>query len=331
MKKKEREDVPKDIAATVIFLSDRTCCVCQKKGKQIHHLDENPSNNDFDNLAFLCFDCHEETQIKGGFSRKLDAATIRLFRNEWYDMVAKKKSIQRPLPQRTKSVSRAKKGDRADKAFGFTPRVHEPPPFDLEQFKSLLEEYKNLTDDGMRQNILGEIKELGASIYAQEGKPKEHVLTTLLPTLLELYDLDTKSKGEWLGFIRSFYVFGPEKIRQTIKSVLFDKLEAEIPRNSTKNWAYIELIQLFHNYDPDFMVKLIDAGVDTWDDEGFRQLDNRISFYQSELHNPGALKKIRKHILDISNALGSDREKLRRVDVLYRRLVTDTDIIQKRK
>jgi hypothetical protein len=60
--------------------------VCRDRHKpvQIHHIDEDPSNGEPDNLAVLCFDCHRKTQLKGGFDRKLDAAQIRRYRSDWY-------------------------------------------------------------------------------------------------------------------------------------------------------------------------------------------------------------------------------------------------------
>lgn len=77
--------IPSEIAAAVLFRSDRTCCVCREKGRpvQVHHLDENPKNNRFDNLAVLCTLCHGETHSYGGFCRRLDAAQIALYRDEW--------------------------------------------------------------------------------------------------------------------------------------------------------------------------------------------------------------------------------------------------------
>ncbi|MCY8028924.1 HNH endonuclease [Bacillus inaquosorum] len=85
MVKKVRVEIPNDIVAKVLFLSDRTCCVCRsaKKPIQIHHIDENPANNHPDNLAVLCLDCHNDTMIKGGFGRKLNADQIILYRNDW--------------------------------------------------------------------------------------------------------------------------------------------------------------------------------------------------------------------------------------------------------
>lgn len=94
MTKKIRISIPDDIAAEILFLSDRTCCVCNVRGKQvqIHHIDENPTNNTIDNLSVLCFDCHDQTMIKGGFGRKLEANQITKYRNEWIERVKLRKT-----------------------------------------------------------------------------------------------------------------------------------------------------------------------------------------------------------------------------------------------
>jgi hypothetical protein len=91
---KERIPIPKDIAAEVLYASDRTCCVCNEKGKsvQIHHIDEDPSNNEEHNLAVLCFDCHEDTQLKGGFGRKLDAEQVIRYKTAWLERVKKRRN-----------------------------------------------------------------------------------------------------------------------------------------------------------------------------------------------------------------------------------------------
>jgi hypothetical protein len=92
--KKKRVPIPNEIAAAVLFSADRTCCVCRTRRKpvQIHHIDDNPSNNDIANLAVLCFECHNETQIKGGFGRRLNAELMRLFRDDWNKIVVAKRS-----------------------------------------------------------------------------------------------------------------------------------------------------------------------------------------------------------------------------------------------
>src|SRR5690242_12780648 len=72
-----RKKIPPAIVADITTESRRRCCICfglkqdstEKKG-QIAHLDHDPSNNAPDNLAFLCFDHHDQydtppSQAKG--------------------------------------------------------------------------------------------------------------------------------------------------------------------------------------------------------------------------------------------------------------------------
>jgi len=91
--KKDRIPIPENISAKVLFLSDRTCCKCNIPGMpiQIHHIDENPANNIFENLAVLCLICHDETMSKGGFGRKLDAAQVILYRDSWNKRILERK------------------------------------------------------------------------------------------------------------------------------------------------------------------------------------------------------------------------------------------------
>ena len=97
MPKKFRVEIPIDVSAKVLFESDRTCCVCrQKKPLQIHHIDDNPANNDHRNLAVLCLDCHRDTQIRGGFDRKLDAEQVRLYRDDWVEQVRRHRVMRTP-------------------------------------------------------------------------------------------------------------------------------------------------------------------------------------------------------------------------------------------
>jgi hypothetical protein len=95
MKKKSETTIPPETAAKVLFLADRTCCVCRKQGKpvQIHHIDGNHENHDIRNLSVLCLDCHTETQISGGFHRKLDAHQVILYRDDWNACVNRRRAI----------------------------------------------------------------------------------------------------------------------------------------------------------------------------------------------------------------------------------------------
>lgn len=95
-KKRQRIEIPEEIAAIVLFASNRTCCVCRNPGKpvQLHHIDEDASHSEAENLAVLCFDCHRDTQLRGGFDRKLDAAQIKVFRRDWLARVTTKRDAE---------------------------------------------------------------------------------------------------------------------------------------------------------------------------------------------------------------------------------------------
>lgn len=67
--------------------------MCRERGKtvQIHHIDEDPTNHSIENLAVLCFEDHERTQIKGGFGRKLLGPEVRRYRDDWIERVKKRR------------------------------------------------------------------------------------------------------------------------------------------------------------------------------------------------------------------------------------------------
>ena len=90
---KKRKKIPDEIASEILFLSDRTCCICNVRGRsiQIHHIDDDPSNNKIENLSVICLECHNDTMISGGFGRKLESNQVIKFKNDWLDRVQKRK------------------------------------------------------------------------------------------------------------------------------------------------------------------------------------------------------------------------------------------------
>jgi hypothetical protein len=78
------------LAAHVLVAFDRTCCVCHTAGLaiQLHHIDGDPAHHSLENLAVLCLECHHQTQLHGGFARRLDPAQVRLYRDHWVLSVA---------------------------------------------------------------------------------------------------------------------------------------------------------------------------------------------------------------------------------------------------
>lgn len=74
----------------MLYASHHTCVVCNVAGRpvQIHHINEDPADNREANLVVLCVVCHDGTQIRGGFGRKLNAPLVKKCKREWLKRVA---------------------------------------------------------------------------------------------------------------------------------------------------------------------------------------------------------------------------------------------------
>jgi hypothetical protein len=82
-----RIKIPSKTLSKVIFDADRECCVCNKRGHQIHHLNGKNDDNAINNLVFLCLVCHHDAEVKGGLGRKLDKETILLYREQLHEKI----------------------------------------------------------------------------------------------------------------------------------------------------------------------------------------------------------------------------------------------------
>ena len=88
-----RTRVPDSTQAEVLVQSRRRCCVCyglhrdqsEKKG-QIAHLDGDRNNNRPNNLAFLCFDHHDQFDSRTSQSKNLQRSEIEIYRQELYTL-----------------------------------------------------------------------------------------------------------------------------------------------------------------------------------------------------------------------------------------------------
>ncbi len=55
---------------------------------------ENPAYNDPANLAVLCLECHAQTQLTGGFGRKLNAKLVTLYRDHWLNVIEMRRAAE---------------------------------------------------------------------------------------------------------------------------------------------------------------------------------------------------------------------------------------------
>jgi hypothetical protein len=90
----KRKRTPSNIEKKVLLQSARRCCICYglhsdfavKKG-QIAHLDQDPANSNFDNLAWLCFEHHDEYDSSTRQSKGLTIAEVKDYRDQLYNAV----------------------------------------------------------------------------------------------------------------------------------------------------------------------------------------------------------------------------------------------------
>ena len=183
---KKRTPIPDDLAAEVLFAADRICCVCKKRWKstQIHHIDENRNHNVFENLAVLCLDCHNDTQIKGGFGRKLNAPLVTKYRDEWLQDVKLRRDLANERAV-TRQVGKASISQqlKADPQITVRHTQLKDPPYDyfnsLPDFKSaLLQQVKKQKLDGSTLDMI------------QANQDYIDSLTGILVTLANYYSPD---------------------------------------------------------------------------------------------------------------------------------------------
>ena len=132
---------PEVIRTKVVYASDSTCCVCEElgigKNVQIHHIDGNRNNHTFDNLAVLCLECHNKTQVKGGFTQHLTASVVIEYRNNWIDRVC---SRRKAFDEMTASLS-----DRRGLSSSNSPEYEKPKSPHLVFIDSLPERKQTLS------------------------------------------------------------------------------------------------------------------------------------------------------------------------------------------
>lgn len=89
-----RTSIPKEVQEQVLVVSRRRCSVCyglnrdaEIKQGQIAHIDGDATNNDLDNLVFLCLVHHDEYDSRRSQSKGITSDEIRRFRNELHEAI----------------------------------------------------------------------------------------------------------------------------------------------------------------------------------------------------------------------------------------------------
>ena len=90
---------PKDQTG-VLLSSQRRCCLCfglhgdiELKVGQIAHLDRDPSNSDPDNLAWLCFEHHNEYDSRQSQGKGLTILEVKAYRDRLYKTIDTRSNV----------------------------------------------------------------------------------------------------------------------------------------------------------------------------------------------------------------------------------------------
>jgi hypothetical protein len=135
-----RIPIPKGVQNEVLLANRHACCVCQKPGVQLHHIDGNPSNNIPTNIATLCLDHHDMASMQLGLTKKLQPQHIHQYKMEW----------EKRCRADIQALSR--------KRFTFYYCIYKNPP-------RLLEAYRSLSDFE-RRSAIERIKD---RLHAEQG------------------------------------------------------------------------------------------------------------------------------------------------------------------
>lgn len=91
----QRKTTPSEIETRVLVSSGRRCCLCfglrgdfDEKQGQIAHLDRDPSNFEFDNLAYLCLDHHDIYDSRTSQSKGMTINEVEEHRTQLYQAIA---------------------------------------------------------------------------------------------------------------------------------------------------------------------------------------------------------------------------------------------------
>ncbi len=80
-----RPPISSELEAELFAANQRTCCICHEPRKhvQIHHIDGDRTNNEWENLAVLCLDCHSRVTGDEGLGRKYKPEEVTLYKERW--------------------------------------------------------------------------------------------------------------------------------------------------------------------------------------------------------------------------------------------------------
>lgn len=134
----KRTPIPTSVQNKVLVSNRHACCVCQKDGVQLHHIDGDPSNNDISNLAALCLDHHDRATMIGALTKKLTPTQVRHYKQTWEARCA----------DDIRALSR--------KRLTFYYCIYKNPPRIIELYRQLTQTRRQTAVDELRKALIAE-------------------------------------------------------------------------------------------------------------------------------------------------------------------------------
>jgi len=100
-----RRPIPVALKQKLLYESQYCCSICQRRGCQIHHIDQDHSNNAEENLIVLCTAHHDEAHTIRTMSSNLDARGLRNAKRAWTEQVRNARAAAATLEGQTDAAS----------------------------------------------------------------------------------------------------------------------------------------------------------------------------------------------------------------------------------
>jgi hypothetical protein len=82
---KKRRRVPGELADQLMVANRHTCCICHEPRHPVekHHINGNPADNEWNNLAVICRNCHGLVTATGNLGTSYTAGEVFRYKQLW--------------------------------------------------------------------------------------------------------------------------------------------------------------------------------------------------------------------------------------------------------
>jgi hypothetical protein len=187
--------------------------------------------------------------------------------------------------------------------------------FDLKRFKSDLDALERIPDKETMQKFLENLRNRVHSELPYE--PLANEIRKEIYRLIDFLNLKISEKDftqRCLDFLLVLLLRRDNKIQARISKIFLDKIEAMYPTLNTEQKCYaLSILQRIHNYDYEYLRKLIEDAIEKWSDEEFAKLYRNISVNEIE---KTSIRKLEHELWNLRSkaAKCQDKTKIKRID-----------------